>query len=316
MAMDVNNIKPPALHINAYCMECMFTKQLKYSRTADGKDEAKRTEFLKELSKVLAESDGTISSTRVTVATERIYEKFYGRNMQVEDCRWLFNRTMLEAEGEIEAAIAAADDPLLMAIKYSLAANYIDTGTVANISRAKLMDLLHEAADKALDENEYKCFLEELSTAKNVLYLTDNSGEIVADKLVMRRIKERFPGVRVTAMVRGLPTLNDATREDAEFVGLTKEVRIIDNGTDIPGTEYELLPEDVKKEFLEADVIISKGMGNFESLFGRNFNVYFLLLCKCEWFGKFLGLPLYAPIFCRDQRVKTVPGVLENAFGK
>ncbi len=121
---------------------------------------------------------------------------------------------------------------------------------------------------------------EELGKAKKLLYLTDNCGEIV--------IKERYPQLSVTVMVRGKAVINDATEEDAIQVGMTEITRVVNNGTGIAGTCLEQMPEVPFQEVDEADVIIAKGHGNYETLRGCDRNVFYLFLCKCEMFGKIL----------------------------
>jgi len=300
--------KKAVMTMNSVCADCILSKQLRYVKEFD--DEVKKTAFIREMLADVAATPTDMPMPAVTAVAERVYEKYYGRNQYVESCRWEFNKIMLALEDKIDAEIKKADDELLQAMRYCMAANYIDTGTLANVDPDKLKELMDEAAKRDIDAEQYEKFIADLSKAKKLVYLHDNSGEIVADKLLLRRIHERFPDIELISFVRGMPTLNDATIEDAEYVGLTKEVRVIPNGTDIPGTELELITEEARKEFLEADVIVSKGLGNFESIFKRGFNVYYLFLCKCEWFETLLGIPRMEGVFVHEASIKTVPGML------
>lgn len=302
--------KKPVMIMNSFCADCILSKQLRYVQEFD--DEVKKTAFIREMLANVAATPSDMTMPVVTAVAERVYEKYYGRNKYVESCRWEFNKLILSLEREIDEEIKKADDELLQAMKYCMAANYIDTGTLANVDAGKLKELIDEAAQRDIDKEQYEMFLADLAKAKKLVYLHDNSGEIVADKLLLRRIHERFPDIELISFVRGMPTLNDATIEDAEYVGLTKEVRVIPNGTDIPGTELELITEEARKEFLDADVIVSKGLGNFESVFRRGFNVYYLFLCKCAWFETLLGIPRLEGVFVHEDSIKTVPGVLER----
>ena len=97
--------------------------------------------------------------------------------------------------------------------------------------------------------------------------------------------------------------LNDATLEDAKEIGLTKQVHCIANGNGAPGTVYESLSEEAKQVLKEADLIISKGQGNFESIVGEGFNPYYIFLCKCELFVRRFGLQQYESVFMKEERL-------------
>ena len=114
----------------------------------------------------------------------------------------------------------------------------------------------------------------------------------------------QFSKLKITVIVRGKNVLNDATLEDAEPVGLTKIVRCVRNGNGAPGTVIKNLSKEAKKLLLEADVIISKGQGNFESLVGEGFNPYYIFLCKCDLFVKRFCLERYQAVFAKEENLK------------
>ncbi|MBR6651757.1 MAG: DUF89 family protein, partial [Anaerotignum sp.] len=109
------------------------------------------------------------------------------------------------------------------------------------------------------------------------------------------------PQVEKTIIVRGEPVLNDATMEDALQVGIEKCGKVIPNGTNIAGTYIPWVSAEVKKALEEADILISKGQGNFESLHGCGLNIYYLFLCKCQWFMERFGLPQYSGVFINEK---------------
>lgn len=139
-----------------------------------------------------------------------------------------------------------------------------------------------------------------LERASKLVYVTDNCGEIVLDKQLIRFLKEQFPNLEITALVRGKQVLNDATIEDAQQIGLTELVPVMENGTGIAGASMRAINEESRKALENADVILAKGQGNFESLYGCGLNVYYLFLCKCDWFVRRFGLTKNAGVFMRE----------------
>ena len=142
-----------------------------------------------------------------------------------------------------------------------------------------------------VDQKQYEELTMELEKAKKLVYLTDNCGEIVMDKLLIKQIKNKYPDLDITVMVRGAEVINDATIEDAKQVGLNEIVKVIPNGSDIAGTWIEEISEEAKKELDEADIIISKGQGNFETLRKCGKNIYYIFLCKCDLFANIFQVP-------------------------
>lgn len=136
--------------------------------------------------------------------------------------------------------------------------------------------------------------------------LMDNSGEIVFDKIFISLIKEIYPEIIIDVVVMGKPVHNDATIIDAEEVGLSKIANVIDNGTDIPGTQLNEINIEVKEKIDNADLIISKGQGNFETLFGCGKNIYYIFLCKCDLFTKRFNMEKFQGIFINESNVKIV----------
>jgi len=124
--------------------------------------------------------------------------------------------------------------------------------------------------------------------AKSILYLADNAGEIVFDRLLI----EQLPRERVTVAVRGAPILNDVTWVDATTVGVDTLVKVIDNGSDAPGTVLADCSDAFQKQFAEADLIISKGQGNFETLSDSPENIFFLFKAKCPVVADQVGCPV------------------------
>ena len=154
-----------------------------------------------------------------------------------------------------------------------------------------------------VEEDVYQALMADLQKGHSVVYLLDNCGEIVMDKLLIRAIQKAFPALQITAIVRGLPVSNDATVEDAIQVGLTEVVSVIGNGNGLAGTSLEHLSPEARKAVDEADVILSKGQGNFETLNGCGLNVYYIFMCKCDMFARRFQVPRFSGILVNDHHL-------------
>ena len=159
--------------------------------------------------------------------------------------------------------------------------------------------MLRSALEMELDEENYVNLCVELEKGGRLLYLTDNAGEIGLDRIFAEAMAEKYPGLEITFCVRGGPAANDATREDAAAVGIPFPV--IDNGNLVPGTVIELLSEEAKRAMDEADVILSKGQGNVETLLGCGYNIYYAFLVKCPLFMERFGKAKLTPMLLKER---------------
>ncbi len=193
-----------------------------------------------------------------------------------------YNKLALQFYDEARKIVADAEDPLFKAIVVAALGNTIDFGTSHKI------DFIHDIKNftpEKLAINDYDAFKQSLRDTDHLLILLDNAGEIVFDKLLVETMLKTFPELKITCSVRSAPIINDATLEDAKFVGLTELVQVIEaSGT--PGIYLPTTSEEFKKFFfLKECVILSKGQGNFESLHGMEIpdkDVYYLLKAKCS----------------------------------
>ena len=196
----------------------------------------------------------------------------------------LQNQLVMGLLPELRARLEAAGDPFGLAVKLAIAGNIIDLGINGGVAE----DDLHLSIDQALSEPVHGLvddLRRDIATATDILYLADNCGEIVFDRLLI----EQLPTERVTVAVRGKPILNDATMVDARTVGLTDMVEVIDNGSDAPGTILEDCSPAFRERFAAADLIIAKGQGNFESLSDVDAPIYFLFKVKCSVVAEHVG---------------------------
>jgi len=214
------------------------------------------------------------------------------------------NAILLERLPRLREAVNAAEDPLLAALQFSRIGNYIDFAAFGNdVDFGKLDALLDSAQTFPVDSAEYACFRNDLENARSFLLICDNAGEIVLDRLVLEVLSREYPALSLTACVRGAPALNDALREDAEAAGLAAFARIIDNGSAIPGMEFDHLGNDARAALDTADVILAKGQANLETMLGCGKNIYYLFLCKCIRFTQMFRVPAMTGMLVNDRRV-------------
>lgn len=192
-----------------------------------------------------------------------------------------FNQRMLSVAPQIEAMIGGSADRLEAAVKMALAGNIIDFGPFSDVSYDMVMETIGRVMETGLNADCFTRLRQSLAEGGHLVYLGDNAGEIVFDKILIGEIKRLYPRIDVTFVTRGVPVLNDVTVQDALEVGMDAWAAVIGNGTDLPGTDLGEVSAEFRTAYEDADVIISKGQGNFESLPGCGKNVFYLFLCKC-----------------------------------
>ena len=206
------------------------------------------------------------------------------------------NRLALRLLPELRRAMKTAQDPFGLAVRFAIAGNIIDMGGAGDASLSGVRKALHHAVTEPLIGN-LAAFRRAAAKAGNILYLTDNAGEIVFDRLLI----EQLGPERVTVAVRGIPALNDAVMADAHAAGLHNISRVIDNGSDAPGTVLEEVSREFLAQFSRADLVIAKGLGNYETLASPPRRVYFLFKAKCAMIARRAGVPLGAQVLARSR---------------
>ena len=289
------------MKLSAYCMYCLVQRQEENIRHI--KDEIIKSEYMREVLKIIASSPDNVTAPVVVAEINRLHQEYFGTAYSFDQLKEEYNALMLKEEPRIYKEIIESEDPLLSAIKYARAGNYIDFGAMGSIQEDKLYSLLAAAREEELPLTEYLNFKKELTEAKRLVYLTDNCGEIVLDKLLITILKENYPSLDIIVIVRGKSVLNDATLEDARRTGLTSVAKVIGNGTEIAGTQLNMVSEEARLTIASADIIISKGQGNFETLHGCGRNIYYMFLCKCDWFVNRFGLERYKGVFINEKNV-------------
>lgn len=289
------------MKINSFCLTCLIQMQESQVRTFD--DEDKKMKYMREVLAFLSSCNPDLSAPALVKPLSRIYEKYWGRRDSMAGVKKGFNDFLLSMEEEIESQIRKYNDPLEAALCFARTGNYIDYAAVKDISKDKLLELFEEQEKAGLEKGEYEIFLKDMEQASKLVYLTDNCGEIVLDKIALKIIREKYPDLEVTAIVRGEPVVNDADYEAACYVGLDRVVKLMENGSGIAGTDLDDISEEAYEEIESADVIISKGQGNFETIHGCALNIYYLFLCKCEWFVQKFEAERFEGMFINERRI-------------
>ncbi len=194
-----------------------------------------------------------------------------------KDQKWEMNERAIALFNQLEDAVSSFEDPFEAATKLAIFGNIIDLGIEGLRHSEAFETALEEVLDKPLMAGGIQEFRESVNQGEKILYLHDNAGEIVFDKLLINLL----PADRVTCVVRGYPVINDATLEDAAQVGLHELTKVISNGSDAPGTIVDECSSEFLRLYEESDFIVSKGQGNFETLQRDDKKIAFLLTAKC-----------------------------------
>ncbi|BBO79864.1 hypothetical protein DSCO28_04300 [Desulfosarcina ovata subsp. sediminis] len=267
------------------CIVCFVRQALDAARMVSA-DSSVHEEIVREVLQWTAAMDLRMPPPVLGQRIHRRLRKISGNRDPYRAIKAQSNRMALELMPDLKKAVEAAPASLIMALRLALAGNVIDMGVSSTISSADIQG----AVDTALTEplvGPLATFRLALHEAHNILYLADNAGEIVFDRLLI----EQLGPERVTVAVRGAPVINDATLEDATEAGLDDFVSVVDNGSDAPGTLLEDCSETFRRRFDSADLIIAKGQGNFESLSSAKRNIFFLFKVKCSVIASHVGLP-------------------------
>lgn len=284
--------------VDSYCMQCYLRRNVDLARKLGPEDKA--TDFAKEIMKLFIAAPEGVSAPWFGPSVAQLLHEMYGLPIdRFHDEKIASNRFVLERLEKVRQQVKQAEDPILAGLQYAILGNYLDFSALqGDVSYEKLEQMLSGAKDIAVSGPYFDRFKADLEKAGTLLYLTDNAGEIGMDRVFAEAIQEKYPRLKITFCVRGAITANDATREDAAAVGIPFPV--IDNGNQVAGTELDMLGAEAKQALEAADVILAKGMGNVETMFGCGCNVYYAFLVKCPRFTKIFQKPMMTPMFIPD----------------
>ena len=289
------------IRLNPGCISCLLKSRLE--DFPEDTPHEMQIEYMQRVLKAISETPKSEGAPVIVRTINQNQKEMFGYNKDFTHVKSHFNELMLEKAPSVREKLNQSEDSLKLAIQYAMTGNYIDFGAMNNVDEEQLDQLLDQASGNHVDEKEYASLKADIEKARSIVYLTDNCGEIVMDKLLIEEIKKQNPNAQITAIVRGKPVLNDATMEDAIQVGLTELVNVIGNGSEIAGTYLEEISEEAKNAIDCADVIFAKGQGNFETLRMCGKNIYYIFMCKCEMFAKRFQVPKYYGMLINDKNL-------------
>ena len=208
-----------------------------------------------------------------------------------------FNNSALKIYSKMRQLVIESDNPIETSIQLAIAGNIIDFGVNGTLREGDLEETINRCLDSDFGGIQLEAFEQAVNEAEEILYIADNAGEIVFDRLLI----EQLPTAKITVAVKGSPVINDATMEDAIVAGLPRIVAVIDNGSDAPGVILDSCSQSFRDRFDKADLIIAKGQGNYETLSDVDKNIFFMLKAKCPVIARHIGCAIGTSLLFRKR---------------
>lgn len=289
------------------CIPCVVRQSLDAARSVTA-DETIHESVLRETLRAASAADWNESPPALAQRIHARIRELTGKQDPYAAAKERQNQAGLKLYTRFVERIRQASNPLEMAVRLAIAGNSMDLALATELSESQLRASVTAALSEPF-HGDVDGFADAIARASTILYLTDNCGEIVFDRLLI----ELLPRGKVMVAVRGAPVINDATMADATTAGITELVRVIDNGSDAPGTILEDCGEPFRRCFDQADMIISKGQGNFETLRESPRPIFFLLRAKCNAVARDLGCSL-GQMILRSPSARATP--LDEGVGR
>lgn len=264
------------------CIPCLIKQGIKVAKYL-GKTQESTSEMIREILEMLSKESYQKNPPFLSKKIHSIICKHTKEEDPYKNIKTYYNQKVMDMEDALKKRIEDSENKIFESLKLAIAGNIIDFGTENEINENILIESIGQIDKKDLEINDFDKMYQSLLTSKRLLYIGDNCGEIVFDKIFLENIKKYFPDIELYFGVRGNPIINDITEKDAEEVGMEKFAKIINNGDGAPGVVLEDVSLEYKKLFYDVDTVIAKGQGNYETLndVDRE-NLYFLFMAKCD----------------------------------
>ncbi len=263
------------------CIPCFMTQALRAGRSAGLEDKQIKT-LLDEVGAMIRDLPMENTPPETGAVIYQKIREITGIDDPFKKIKEKNTREALDLYPYLKEEVRNAKDPLLTAIRLAIAGNVIDFGVNRTFDLKKDIKQILKQDFSIFD---YAAFRSRLETAKNIYFLGDNAGEAVFDRILIEEIRKP-----VIFVVRGIPLINDVTYKDAIMAGLDKVAEIVSSGSTAPGNVPALCDPGFMKRLRRADMIISKGQGNYEGLSEEPLPVFFLLKVKCQVIARDLGV--------------------------
>jgi uncharacterized protein with ATP-grasp and redox domains len=251
----------------------------------------KKEELLREVFTYLSKMDFETTTPEVIGEIFDMIKKHTNNPDPYKETRNYYNTLFLKLLPKFEGKIEQAVNPFQLAVRYAIIGNIIDFNPIHNTLLEDIFDYFEKMEQLELAKDDSNALMEDILNSKILLYLGDNCGEICFDKILLKKIKEQNPNVKILFGVRGKPVVNDSIVEDAYAVGIDEYAEVIDNGDGSLGTVLNRTSSEFREAYKKADVIIAKGQANYECLSEENKNIYFLLMTKCDVIANDIDAP-------------------------
>jgi uncharacterized protein with ATP-grasp and redox domains len=265
------------------CYPCFLRQALDAARMA-GASEGQQKAVLDRVLDVLRQVETSSTPPEIGDRVHRIVRQEVGDDDPYRAAKEVSTRQALALYPRMKALLAGADDPLEVAVRMSIAGNIID---LAPAREYDLWGAVERVLAQPFAIDDRAALRGALSRARRVLYLADNAGETVFDRLLIETL-----ALPVSYAVKGGPILNDATRQDALAAGIDRAAEIVSTGSDAPGTILDRCSEGFRRLYDEAELIVAKGQANYETLSDEGPDVFLLLQTKCPVIARDVGVPV------------------------
>ena len=286
------------------CLPCFVRQALDAVRFVTD-EPAVQEEVLRQVLAELGQMDLSWKPPQMGQRIHKLVREVVGVKDPYRDIKRRFNNAALKIYSRMRQRVVESDNPLEAAVRLAIAGNIIDFGVNGTLRDGDLEQTINGCIDSNFSGLQVEAFRQAVNDAEEILYIADNAGEIVFDRLLI----EQLPIAKVTVAVKGSPVINDATMEDAVLAGLPQFVGGIDNGSDAPGVILEGCSQLFRDRFEMADLIIAKGQGNYETLSEVDKNIFFVLKAKCPVIARHIGCSIGTSLLFK-KRQSTVTGNL------
>ncbi|HPA00337.1 ARMT1-like domain-containing protein [Mesotoga prima] len=271
------------MKIDLRCIPCNLNSLLRILDQNHAGEEEKK-QVVRTFMKEVAEMDWSDTPIDIGRKVGEVLEPLFGDSDAFRDIKKMSNDNLLEIYDDLKTELLKLDDPLIGALKLSVAGNIID---VAPGHKIDIHSTMKDALSRPFAIDDLQELADRIRKANSLLIVGDNCGEAVLDKLLLDIAK--VPNSYFS--VRTKPALNDITMKEALEISMDEVATLMDSGADAPGAQEKTMKRAFSEVYFSADVVISKGQGNLEGLSSVKREIFFLLMAKCEVIGGFLGVP-------------------------